>query len=180
MHVSDGRTLTTGPLATMPGPAAGLNLGDPAIYALAKRIYYKRFSTRVAWAGIDPDDGFQEVLLAILRRQTLASRYNPARSSVSNYLFLAMSGITINLADSARRRRVHEEVGDGQDDPADRAVGSVDGDSDLCVEDLAADMEIPVSVVRALRDGRDPFCAALDAGMDVRSAAGMLDALGMR
>ena len=163
-----------------PPSNGGLNLADPKIYALAKRIYYKRFSTRVGWAGLDPDDGFQEVLVALLRRQHLASRYNPDRSSVSNYLFLAMSGITINLADSARRRRVHEEVGDGQDDPAERAVGSVDGDNELCAEDLAADMEIPVSVVRALRDGRDPFCAALDAGMDVRAAAGMLDALGMR
>lgn len=158
----------------------GLNLADPAVYTLARRLYFKRFSQRVTAAGLDADDGFQEVLIGLVRRQHGRSRYDPSRSGLSNYLYVVISGIVINLADSARRRRVHEELGDGQVDPAEQAVGNVDGDDALYVEDLAADMELPVGVVRALRDGADPFCAALDAGMDVRSAASMLDALGMR
>ena len=98
---------------------------------------------------------------------------------MSNYLYIAMSGIVINLADKARRARARGECATAGD-YADVAVGTVTHVSSRTLEDLAADMELPVGVVRALSEGEDPFIAALDAGWDVAEASGLLDSLGLK
>lgn len=163
----------------MHAPSTGLNLADPAVYTLARRIYFARFSGRVKAAGIDEDDGFQEVLLGLLRRQAGKSRYNPAKSGLSNYLFIAMTGLTINLADSARRRSwctlgAEADIAEAQ---LEADGGSV---TSRTVQDLATEMEIPMGVAQALADGTDVVLAGMDAGMPPQQAALLAAALGLR
>lgn len=160
--------------------SVGLNLNDPATYGLVSRLYWKRFCGRIRWAGIDPEEGFQDVCERLIRRQSGKSRFDPARSSMSNYLFLSMTGICINLADISRRKRSHEEVSQGESDASLSAVGSVSALPAMAYEDLAAEMEIPVSVVRALANGEDAFCAAIEAGMSFSDASDLMASLGLR
>jgi hypothetical protein len=167
-------------------PSKGLDLNDPEVYGLAKRIYYKRFNVRVRWLGIDEDDGFQDVIVGLLRRQKGKSRFDPDRSSLSNYLFMAMSSITRNMAESARCRPQHVQRTSLRDERGgdhvgeDWAEGGITPVSGRALEDLAAEMEVPLGVVRALADGDDPVMAALDAGMDPTDAVRLADALGVR
>jgi DNA-directed RNA polymerase specialized sigma24 family protein len=48
-------------------------------------------------AGWDDADLRQELLIRVWRRQSMASRYDPARSGVGNYLFLITRTILLNL-----------------------------------------------------------------------------------
>lgn len=159
----------------------GLDLSDPKVYSLARRIYFKRFSARVRWAGVDEDDGFQHVCLCLISRQRGKSRYDASRSSLSNYLYLAMTGISKNIADSARRRAVRDAGVGGEADVASDPVGSAAGPvTERGMADLAVEMEIPMGVLHALADGGDVFCAALDAGLDFFAADELVSALGLR
>lgn len=72
---------------------------------MTRKLYFGRFSARVRGAGIDVEDGFQHVVEGLLRKtKSERSRWDPTRGSLSTWLYVAMSGLTINLADSASRR----------------------------------------------------------------------------
>lgn len=164
---------------------------------LAQRLYWARFSGRVRAAGIDPEDGFQEVVLGLLTRQAGRSAYDPKRATLSGYLYLAMTGITINMADreARRRRRQGGTVGlwgaytaadrEGEDEapmPSRRArtfEGHTPNVSVIEVRDLADAWGVPPVVVSTIAEGRDPVLAALDAGMGVRDAVALGCALGV-
>lgn len=153
-----------------------LNLNDPKTYELVRQIYYKRFSRRVEAAGIDADDGFQEICLGLIRRQSFKSRYAPERGALSTYLFWFMGGVTMNMAAAAKRRLPAMSVGE----LAEEIPTIADTMSERNVEDLAAEMEVPAGVLVALTEGRDPFLAAMDAEMDVVDALQLMTALGVR
>lgn len=174
--------MTAAPLSASPSTdPTGLDLNNPDHLGLLKRMYWKRFSARVKWAGWDEEDGFSEVVLCLLRRQRGKSRFDPAKSSLSNYLFMSLTCITKNMAESSRVRARGDDGVGAADDWAEDAVSTA-GDplTERMVEDLAAEMEVPMGVVLALAAGDDPFVAALDAGMDFADAVGILDAIGQR
>lgn len=54
------------------------------------------------------------------------------------------------------------------------------GVTETKVDDLAAEMEVPRSVVLALADGDAPLCAALDSGVDFVDAVTLVESLGLR
>ena len=163
---------------------------------LLRRLYWARFSGRVAASGIDPEDGFQEIVVGLLTRQAGRSAYDPSRATLSGYLYLAMTGMTINMADrEARRHRReghtvtlaeyrHDEYdvdGDGgRASRRDRAhIAHTPNVSVIEVRDLAAAWGVPPVVVSTIAEGRDPVLAALDAGMGARDAVALGCALGV-
>ena len=62
-------------------------------------------------AGWDADDLVAEVALRVHARQSMPSRYDPARGGVPKYLCLMADSILRNLLDQAQRRGRHEQVG---------------------------------------------------------------------
>jgi hypothetical protein len=79
-------------------------------------------------AGWDADDLVSEVYARALARQSMASRYDPARAGVSKYLTVLCRGILLNLLDSKRRRDRHEQIGshDVRGEPCDASLTAVD------------------------------------------------------
>ena len=70
-------------------------------------------------AGYDADDLMSEVVARVLHRQTLPSRYDPARSPLGVYLTMVTRGILGNLltkalsrqrGDAAHRRHLRAEA----------------------------------------------------------------------
>jgi len=173
-----------------------LDLADPETMGLARRLYWARFSGRVRAAGIDPEDGFQEIVVGLLTRQAGRSAYDPRRATLSGYLYLAMTGITINMADREARRLRRE----GRPAGLWEAYNDADRDGDegpvpprqrthragtpsvsaVEVRDLATAWGVPVVVVTTIAEGRDPVLAALDAGLGARDAVALGCALGVR
>lgn len=96
-------------------------------YALVRKLYYARFSERVAAAGLDVEDGLQTVLEGVMRRSQSAggSRWDPSRGSISTWLMVAISGLVINLVDQHRRAERRNGVLGGAAD-----IASVADDSD--------------------------------------------------
>lgn len=160
--------------------ATGLDLGDPEVYGQVRRMFFGRFARVVVRAGIDEDDALQDVLLALHRRQSGRSAFDPHRSPLNAYLFLVMRGIVANLVDKARRGNRRLDGGLGHEDHALSAEGDATSMTRLEVEQLAAEMGVPVQVVEALADGGDVVLAALDAGMAPVSAVRLGHALGVR
>lgn len=81
------------------------DLGRRDHYDLVRKLYFGRFSARVRAAGIDPEDGLQLVFEGLVRKsQSERSRWDPTRGSLSTWIFVAVSGLTINLAQKQRRR----------------------------------------------------------------------------
>lgn len=160
-------------------PSATVDFSDPKVYGLVRRIFFRRFSARVRWAGIDPDDALQDIYVGLLTRSKGKSAWDPSRGALSTWIYVAISGMVINMADTQRRRgRTTLGV---EDDVSDSVACEADTDiTDRVYEDVAAEMEVPVSVVRALALGADPFCAAMDAGMDFLSANDLVQSLGVR
>ena len=77
------------------------DLGDEATYATIHRLFYGKFSARLAAAGIEPQDGFQIIVEGLLRRsRSEKSRWDPTRGSLATWAYVAMSGLTINMVDS--------------------------------------------------------------------------------
>jgi hypothetical protein len=155
---------------------------DPKVYALARRLFFRRFNERLKAAGLDEDDAFQDTLVILVRRSTMPSRWNPARgASLVKWLFMNMSGIAKNLADKEKRAQrrngrpgAGRDVGDwmGREVPrTSRALSAVD------VVELAQEMDVPQSVVAALAQGGDVFDAAVDAGCEPEDAAAIAWAL---
>lgn len=90
------------------------DLSSAEHYALVKRIYQGRFSARIQAAGLDQDDTFQTLLEGLLRKsQSERSRWDPTRGSVSTWIYVALSGLVINLVQASERRRAM--TGDQQD-----------------------------------------------------------------
>jgi hypothetical protein len=91
----------------------------PAVLDLGERRSDVRRIARSlpAWAqciraGWDEDDLDGEVVLRLLTRQGMASRYDPERGSVSKYLHIACRGILLNALQSMQALRYeHEEIG---------------------------------------------------------------------
>lgn len=167
-------------MAATPRPPTGIDLGDPVVYAQVRRMFFGRFARVVTRAGLDEDDALQDVLLALHRRQRGRSAFDPRRAPLNAYLFLAVRGIVANLVDKARRGNRRLDGGIGIEDHALSAQGDATGMTRLEVEQLAAEMGVPVQVVQALADGEDVVIAALDAGMTPVSAARLGHALGVR
>jgi hypothetical protein len=160
-------------------PTNVVDFSDPAVYGLVRRIFFRRFSSRVRAAGIDPDDAIQDIYVGLLTRSKGKSKWDPSRGGLSTWVYVAISGMCINMADSARRRArttlgVVEDVSDTVSCEADSEI------TDRVYADMATEMEIPVGVVRALALGADPFCAAMDAGLDFFAANDLATSLGIR
>ena len=79
------------------------NMADPTVVALARRMYFSRFADKVVEAGVDADDGLQEVLMRLWMKSQGASRWNPERGGLSTWLFVATGGVVLNLIDKHRR-----------------------------------------------------------------------------
>lgn len=110
------------------------DLGDPAVYGLARQIYWRNFRARLVSVDIDPEDGQQEVFMRLITRARSPSRWDATRGCLSTWLFVAMNGITLNMVDAHLRyerrsgklshgedaaltARVVEEMGDEEPTP---------------------------------------------------------------
>lgn len=82
---------------------------------------------RCITAGWDPEDLCQEVLVRVLARQQMKSRYDPHRSCVSKYLFVVTGSILTNLSVSVRHLGSKNESLDAEGD-IDRYAGGDDDD----------------------------------------------------
>ena len=160
-------------------PTNVVDFSDPAVYGLVRRIFFRRFSARVRWAGLDPDDALQDIYVGLLTRSQGKSKWDPSRGGLSTWVYVAISGMVINMAEKSRRTGrttlgVEEDVSDSVSCEPDSDI------TDRVYSDLACEMEVPVSVVRALALGADPFCAAMDAGMNFFEANDLASSLGVR
>jgi DNA-directed RNA polymerase specialized sigma24 family protein len=103
-------------LVPLPPNAQSPSFDDPEVYELVRRIYFARFSRRLVAAGIDAEDGLQACLLHLITRSRMPSRWDPTRGGLSTWLYVAMTGIAINLVDQQRRMlRRSGSVGLGED-----------------------------------------------------------------
>jgi len=92
--------------------APGVNLHDPKVIDLIERMYYRRFSAQVEATGLDVEDGFQEVIVSISRRNVGKSPWDPRISSLSNYIFIVLRSVTHAIHEKQwRGRRRWGEVG---------------------------------------------------------------------
>lgn len=82
-----------------------LDLSRPDTYQTAVRLFKKRFASRARACGMDEDDLRQELLVRVLKRQSMPCAYDPSRGAVSTYLFRSFSSICSHLQDQARIRR---------------------------------------------------------------------------
>ena len=90
--------------APQPTDASEFRLDVPAHLELARAIYLKRFSLRVRAAGVEVEDGLQEVLEGLLRKShSERSRWNPARGSMSTWIYMSMNCLVMDLAAKAAR-----------------------------------------------------------------------------
>jgi len=80
-------------------PAASPDMGDPRVYELARQLFFKCFSVRLGAVGVDLDDAMQEILLRLFTRSTSPSRWDPKRGALSTWMYVAMTGIVLNMHD---------------------------------------------------------------------------------
>lgn len=103
---------------------AVFDLGRSEHYYLVRRLYLRRFAFRVEQAGMDSEDGLQEVYLRLLRKTTQpASRWNPERGALSTWLYVAMSGIVTNMVHAHVLAQRRNGLPSGSD-PSERPVGN--------------------------------------------------------
>lgn len=138
------------------------------------------------------------------RRQAGKSRFDPARSSLSNYLFMNMTGICMNLAEKCRNanrfwvskietsvvtsgRMAPMCIEDGHHGAcsedvyvSDQVEGAGAPLSIMQVEELAWELDAPDQVVMALLAGHDPFVAAMEGGFSFKQADALVRSLGLR
>ena len=84
-------------------PAAGLDLADPQVRDAVQRIYHARYARTVSEAGIDLNDGLQEVYCTLLRRNRGRSVYDPSRGALSTYVYQVCRSAVSGLIDKHRR-----------------------------------------------------------------------------
>jgi DNA-directed RNA polymerase specialized sigma24 family protein len=103
---------------------AAPDLSDPKVVRLARRMYFSRFADQVTEAGIEAEDGLQEVLLRLFLKSQSPSRWNPERGGLTTWLFVATGGVVLNMIDKHRRfvRRAGEVCNEGDAACMARAV----------------------------------------------------------
>lgn len=150
---------------TTPSP----DYNDPSTLTLARRIYYRRFSSRVAALGLDVDDAFGDILEGLVRKsRSNGSRWDPNRGGLSTWTYVAISGLVLNMAAKARVRIALDYTDD------DTYADVAESDSSwglLELSDLAAEMDLPPSVVAGLAAGLGGFDAGLAGGLDFVEAS---------
>lgn len=163
----------------MVAPLPAVDFGSPAVQQLIRRIFFHRFSARVRWAGIDPEDMLQDIYVGLLVRSHGKSAWNPSRGALSTWIYVAISGMVINAADKARRRN-RAVLGTERDvaDSSELESGAFVTDYD--VEELANTMDVPKTVLVALMEGGDPVIAAMEGGLAPYDAVAVAEALGCR
>jgi DNA-directed RNA polymerase specialized sigma24 family protein len=107
--------------------AVAPDLGDAEVLAMARRIYRSRFAAQVEEAGIDAEDGLQEVLMRLFLKSQGASRWNPERGGLSTWLFVATGSIVLNIIDK-HRRYVRRAGTPGQGEDAAMSARAVEED----------------------------------------------------
>lgn len=81
----------------------GVDLNDPEVLRLLRRLLYGRFAGALRDAEIDPEDVLQKVHLSLLVRNRGRNPYDPRRSEMPGYLFAVVQGVTLNALDHRRR-----------------------------------------------------------------------------
>lgn len=145
------------------------DMNRPDHYELVRRIYLGRFTERVRAAGIELDDGFQNVVEGILRKsRSERSRWNPKRGSISTWVYVAISGLVINMVASAARLgrsspdadadvaswAVDERTGSWSDDESDEGADVVTPSPAQPVVD-AEPVRVSASVIRIRKAQRE-------------------------
>lgn len=74
-----------------------------------RRLYWARWATQVAAGGLDPDDVYQQVWVALLSPRR--APYNPARGGLSTWLYLVIRGVVYNALDQAARSAPRWQLG---------------------------------------------------------------------
>jgi len=86
------------------GPDPSPDLGDPEVLRVVRQVYRGRFRRHVASFGMDQDDAYQDVVLALVRKSRLpGSCWDPARGGLSTWAYVAIQGIVSNLIDQHKR-----------------------------------------------------------------------------
>lgn len=166
--------------AEHPAALPPLDLGDPQVLQLTRRLFWRRgFAHRLIAAGWDPDDALQEIYLGLLTRQAGDSAYDSARAGLSKYLYMVISSVTLHLLDRRQTREARRQVsvedmapGRGQrvlsTDPGDDDGGGwlggwLDGGGDHTAEAQLVDiLDDPAKVLEDPEDHpRDPRQAQL-------------------
>ena len=93
--------------------------------ALVRRIYWRRWAAYAFDQGLDPEDTYQEVWLAILSPRR--APYDPRRGALSTWLYCVMRTTVGNAADRHRRGLKRWAVGEApvEDWPLDELVEAV-------------------------------------------------------
>ncbi len=81
--------------------------------ALVRRIYWRRWAAYAFDQGLDPEDTYQEVWLAILSPRR--APYDPRRGALSTWLYCVMRTTVGNAADRHRRGLKRWAVGEAVD-----------------------------------------------------------------
>lgn len=87
----------------LPTDPERFNLGDPQTYQMVRNIFFRRFSRRVVDSGMDPEDTLQSIFVGLLTRSQGRSRWDPTRGAMSTWVYVAMNGMIVNMADSHYR-----------------------------------------------------------------------------
>lgn len=169
-----------------------LDLGNPQQRKLIERIYWSRFSGRVRAMGLDPEDALQDLYLILCRYQITDSKsmWDPARGSLSTYVFRFFQTKISHMAEAIRARPVlclddtdHDDADDARTSAYDRAEAPAEV-SELDLQDLreaidlATDVEIPASVLARIASGMEAGAAARAEGCDLFTAAEVAEAWG--
>lgn len=74
-------------------------------YGLVRRVFYAKFASRCATAGLDCDDVFQLVCMAIDRKDRGGKPYSPERSSRSNYVYVVSNSVVNHEMEKLRTKK---------------------------------------------------------------------------
>lgn len=76
--------------------------------ALVRELYWSRWGPRAVDLGLDPDEVYQEVWVAILSPRR--APYDPTRGSLSTWLYCVMRTTVHNRCDRRRRSNTRDCV----------------------------------------------------------------------
>jgi DNA-directed RNA polymerase specialized sigma24 family protein len=141
-----------------------VDLSDPAVVALIRRIFFKRFASNLAGKGMDPDDVLQEIYLGFMGRNAGKNPFNPEVASLSTYVYTVIQSVVRNMIDSSRRSvRRNGDLG-GTDDAAmwDSSATHKFVSTSLNIRDSARELGVPESFLGRVVNGEDPWSVAND------------------
>ena len=89
----------------------GYDLGSPALYETAAKVFYSKFGQRLRQANVNVDDTFSRFLISILIRNAGANPYSPTKGGPSNWCFMVARSVCSHAIDRQVKRETVEVLG---------------------------------------------------------------------